>query len=69
MLSWRRFARLPTTVVPSLRHLLSRLRAGGVGAFRIPKVHPAEVSDEWLQTIGFRAAGAHRLYAATAEAQ
>ena len=53
----------------SLRHLLSRLRAAGVGAFRIPKVHPAEISDEWLETMGFRAAGAHRLYAATAEAQ
>ena len=46
-----------------LRHLLSRL---GPGTFRIPKVHPAEVSQECLETLGFRPAGGHFLYAATA---
>ena len=33
--------------------------------FRFPKVHPAEISKELLETLGFRPAGAHRLYAAT----
>lgn len=49
-----------------LRQLLFRLLAKGMGTFRFPKVHPAEISEEFLETLGFRAAGAHRLYAATA---
>ena len=46
-----------------LKQLLSRL---GVGTFRFPKVHPAEISQECLETLGFHTAGRHRLYAATA---
>ncbi len=46
-----------------LKQLLSRL---GVGTFRFPKVHPAEISKECLETLGFRAAGGHLLYAAKA---
>jgi GNAT superfamily N-acetyltransferase len=46
-----------------LRQLLSRL---GMGTFRFPKVHPAEISEECLETLGFRPAGGHRLYAARA---
>ena len=38
-----------------LKQLLSRLRAGGV-TFRFPKVHPAEISKELLETLGFRPA-------------
>lgn len=49
-----------------LRQLLFRLLAKGMGTFRFPKVHPAEISEEFLETLGFRAAAAHRLYAATA---
>ena len=49
-----------------LRQLLARLLARGIGTFRFPKVHPAEISKECLETLGFRAAAAHRLYAATA---
>ena len=49
-----------------LRQLLFRLLAKGMGTFRFPKVHPAEISKECLETLGFRAAAAHRLYAATA---
>ena len=49
-----------------LRHLLGRLRARGMGTFRFAKVHPAEISKELLATLGFRPAGVHRLYAATA---
>ena len=48
-----------------LKQLLSRLRAQGMRTFRFPKVHPAEISKELLETLGFRPAGAHRLYAAT----
>jgi GNAT superfamily N-acetyltransferase len=44
-----------------LKHLLSRL---GMGTFRISKVHPAEISKESLETLGFRPADGHRLYAA-----
>jgi GNAT superfamily N-acetyltransferase len=46
-----------------LRLLLSRL---GGGIFRFPKVHPEELSQPLLETLGFRVAGAHRLYAAKA---
>ena len=49
-----------------LSQLLLQLRAAATGAFRIPKVHPAEISKEILETLGFRPAGGHRLYAATA---
>lgn len=48
-----------------LEHLLSRLRARGIGTFRFPKVHPAEISKEFLETLGFRPAGGHVSYAAT----
>jgi hypothetical protein len=45
-----------------LTQLLSRL---GMGTFRFAKVHPAEISQECLETLGFRPAGGHLLYAAT----
>ena len=47
-----------------LRLLLGRLRAPGLETVRFPKVHPAEISKDFLETLGFRPAGAHRLYAA-----
>jgi GNAT superfamily N-acetyltransferase len=47
-----------------LAQLLARL---GRGTFRFPKVHPAEIAKELLATLGFRPAGGHRLYAATAQ--
>ena len=46
-----------------LKQLLSRL---GMGTFRLVKVHPAEISPAGLETLGFRPAGGHRLYAARA---
>ena len=49
-----------------LTQLLSQLRARGMGTFRFPKVHPAEISKESLESLGFRAAGGHLLYAARA---
>jgi GNAT superfamily N-acetyltransferase len=49
-----------------LRHLLSRL---GAGTFRFPKVHPAEISNEWLETAGFHSAGTHRLYSTKARSE
>jgi GNAT superfamily N-acetyltransferase len=49
-----------------LKQLLSRLGAQGIRVFRFPKVHPSEISTELLETLGFRPAGAHRLYTATA---
>jgi GNAT superfamily N-acetyltransferase len=51
-----------------LRLLVSQLGAAGVGTFRIPKVHPEEISGELMETLGFRPAGRHRLYAARARA-
>ena len=51
------------------RQLFSQLHALGMRTFRIPKVHPSEISKELLETLGFRAAGAHRLYAARARAE
>ena len=62
-----------------LQQLLSRLPAQGSESFRFPKVHPAEISKELLETLGFRparlrqgsgeAAGGHRLYAARARSE
>ena len=49
-----------------LKQLLSRL---GTGTFRFPKVHPEEISQELLKTLGFCPAGAHLLYGATARAE
>ena len=49
-----------------LKQLLSRLRARGMRTFRFPKVHPAEISKELLETLGFSPAGEHLLYAARA---
>jgi hypothetical protein len=46
-----------------LTQLLSRLGAGPV---RFPKVHPGEMSTEYLKPLGFHAAGGYRLYAARA---
>ena len=48
-----------------LTQLLSELRARGMGTFRFPKVHLAEMTKELLATLGFRPAGGHRLYATT----
>ena len=44
-------------------------RAQGMRTFRFPKVHPAEISKEFLQTLGFRPAGGHLLYAARARSE
>ena len=49
-----------------LKQLLSRVRAQGMRTFRMPKVHPAEISKELLETIGFRPAAGHLLYSARA---
>jgi hypothetical protein len=49
-----------------LKQLLSRLRARGMTTFRFPKVHSSEISKELLETLGFRPAGGHLLYAAKA---
>ena len=50
-----------------LKQLLSHLRARGLETFRFAKVHPAEISTEWIETLGFSQVGLHRLYAATAK--
>jgi GNAT superfamily N-acetyltransferase len=49
-----------------LKQLISQLRARGTGPFRFAKVHPAEISKECLETLGFLAAAAYRLYGARA---
>jgi ribosomal protein S18 acetylase RimI-like enzyme len=52
-----------------LNQLLSRLHAEGKSNFRFPKVHPAEISKELLEPLGFRAVAAHRLYAGRARSE
>ena len=49
-----------------LTQRLSQLRARGMRTFRFPKVHPAEISKACLESLGFRTAGEHLLYAARA---
>ena len=45
-----------------LKQLVSQLPTG---TYQFPKVHPAELSKEFLEALGFRPAGRHVLYAAT----
>jgi len=52
-----------------LKQLLSQLRMRGMTSFRFPKVHPAEISKELLEMLGFHSVGEHLLYAATARSQ
>jgi len=47
-----------------LKQLLSRPRGQGMNTFEFPKVHPAEISKELLETLGFRPVGRHLRYAA-----
>ena len=49
-----------------LTQLVSQLCAQGMRTFRFQKVHPAELSPEFMEMLGFRLAGAHLLYAARA---
>jgi GNAT superfamily N-acetyltransferase len=49
-----------------LKQLLSRLRAQGVATFQFSQVHPAEISKNAMEALGFRPAGAYRVYAANA---
>jgi GNAT superfamily N-acetyltransferase len=49
-----------------LKQLLSQLRAHGTTTFRIQKVHPAEISAQLLEILGFSPARGHLLYAAKA---
>jgi GNAT superfamily N-acetyltransferase len=49
-----------------LNHLLSRLCAQAMGTLRFPKVHPGEISKQLLETLGFRSAGGHLLFAGKA---
>ena len=49
-----------------LGQMLDQLRAQGLKTLRIQKVHPAEISAEFMAMLGFRSTGAHRLYAAKA---
>ena len=49
-----------------LKQLLLQL---GTRTFRFSKVHPAEISQEHLETLGFRRAGGDVLYAATARSE
>ena len=49
-----------------VKELLSQLRKRGMETFRFPKVHPAEISTEWMEPLGFKPTRGHRLYAARA---
>ena len=52
-----------------LKQLLSQLRMRCAGTFRFPKVYPAEVSKECLESLGFRPVGGHFLYADKARSE
>jgi GNAT superfamily N-acetyltransferase len=49
-----------------LTRLLARLHPQGPRGFMFPKVHPAEVSKQFLEALGFRADATYVRYAATA---
>jgi GNAT superfamily N-acetyltransferase len=49
-----------------VKQLLSQLATQGMRTFRFQKVHPAEISEAGLKTLGFSPSGRHLLYAARA---
>jgi hypothetical protein len=49
-----------------LKGLLSAVGRQAPGVIHFRKVHPAEFANGFLEGLGFRPVGAHRLYAATA---
>jgi GNAT superfamily N-acetyltransferase len=51
-----------------VKQLLDQLRARGMETCLFSKVHPAEISKEWLERLGFSPAGGHLIYAARARA-
>lgn len=51
---------------PRLNQLLSQVRSYGTRACLFPKVHPAEISKELLESLGFHQTGSHILFAARA---
>jgi GNAT superfamily N-acetyltransferase len=52
-----------------LKQLLAQLRARDVRNLRFPKAHPTEISMQMLETLGFRPASGHLLYAAKARSE
>ena len=52
-----------------LKQLLTQLRMRSMDTFRFPKVHPAEISKEFMEMLGFHSVGEHLLYAVTARSQ
>jgi hypothetical protein len=52
-----------------LKQLLGQLRAQGTGTLRFAKVHPAEISTDVMEMLGFRPAGGNLLYAARARSE
>jgi GNAT superfamily N-acetyltransferase len=50
-----------------LKQLLSQVHAQGIANLRLPKVHPAEMSSELMERLGFIPVARHRLYAARAQ--
>ena len=48
------------------KQMLTRIRVAGIRSFRFPHVHPAEISNDSLEALGFRPSGGHLLYAAQA---
>jgi GNAT superfamily N-acetyltransferase len=49
-----------------VKQLLTQLRARATRPFRFGKVHPAEISKEFLESLGFCPAGGHLVYGASA---
>ena len=64
VVSFRSFFDNPPST--GLGPLVARVRAGGVQTLLLPKVHPSEVSQAYLETLGFRSAGRTRLHATIA---
>ena len=52
-----------------LKQLIFGLGAQGMTTVKFPKVHPAEISKELLEGLGFCPAGGHLLYAARARSE
>jgi GNAT superfamily N-acetyltransferase len=50
-----------------LKQLMTELRARGMRTLRFPKVHPAELSQDFLQSPGLFPAARYRLYATRAQ--
>ena len=60
---------LESLAIATDEQLLSELRPQGMKTLRFLKIHPANISKEFGERLGFRPVAVHRLYAGKARSE